>query len=446
MSSNFIKFQLNLLLILSNLFKTNSIISYSHVLLGVLYLICGYIQYKLSISSIGFLQAELLLFIMSGGVAVIALYALVSLTTLRIAAETYGYSSLKVALVSLYNNAKNVDSVVLLLIAISVVIFIVLGIVTYVLRKKKVFSVNAFKLAAAFVTIFAVGYSVERSSVTSMNLVSTASQWLYYESILDVSENKAVITQSHTALTSEFDDKKKNDTYIFIIESMGVFKDKNANATLQNIFTSIPGANTKSFSFQSTGAGTVGGELRELCGVKIWHSNITKDFFHSPACAPNKFNQFNFNTIAIHGGAYGMFNRPYLYKLMGFREYLASKDLDQFKPCGGGWVSSPCDVSIINNLESLLPPSPRFVYFLSINTHYPYKPITIAPPLDCGVYSFMDETDCTHFSNLYVTLSSIAEFIKRNKGTFYVVGDHAPPTLVRSNLLNSVSAFEISRI
>jgi hypothetical protein len=364
---------------------------------------------------------------------------------LRAIALNFGYASIKVASIAAIENIYNQSffQFIYILIGISTLI---LSLFIYIwLDKKSLFTIKN-SILIFFVILFSFTfYVLERNVFTAINFIGSEISYIKNLSIEDVSKNKFRELKNNNFRNS-LRVVNGDDYYLFIVESLGIFKSKKANDYLLSIFQTRNIQNLEFSETTLTGAGTVGGEIRELCSKAIKHSLIKNDFFNSHECAPNFFKTYKYKSIVIHPGSKSIFNRPYVYKIMGFDYYFSAENLVKYKNCGGGWAGSPCDMDIISDLNELTKniTGPRFLYYLTINTHYPYKETRAIDGFVCGDYDIHDNLTCKHFVNLIGTLEAIQKFSLKSNGKFYIVGDHNPPMLGFSTKNDLVPAIQFT--
>ena len=356
----------------------------------------------------------------------------------------FGYYSLIVAFKALSENLKSTSTyqisyIFLLALALVTLIFILVK-----LRRKKMAKIKRKLLIVISLIIVLFSYFSERYLFTSVNIIG--SEGLYLKDIFNQNLEKNH-SQKLYSKTFSSNLNNKSDYYLFIIESLGVFNSTAANDYIYNILKN----NQKNkvvnrLEINTTGSGTVGGELRELCSISISSSYITEIFFNKNICAGNMLKLSGYKTIAITGGSKSIFNRPFYYSEIGFDYYISGEDLKDYSNCGGGWAGAPCDIKVINGLPKLLEhySSPKFVYYLTINTHFPYKSLEIESDINCHDFDINDKKTCVHFKNLVNVFKSISLLASSQSGNFYIVGDHSPPFLEITHKPNKTWAFEIN--
>lgn len=365
----------------------------------------------------------------------------------RTLALNFGYTSIKVGAMAAIENFEKLSSFQLKYILIGILALIFIGYIYIKLDKTPLFKIKTYILIMIVVSFSGISYALERIYLTSINLIG--SEIIYVKNIYkeDISENISREI-SNKNFRNSLNLVNGDNYYLFIVESFGVFKSKKANDYLFSIFKSSNIHNLELSTTDLTGAGTVGGEVRELCSKAIKHSLIRNDFFKSFECAPNLFKKYKYTTIAIHPGSKSIFNRPYIYKKMGFDHYFSAENLTKYNQCGGGWSGAPCDFDVINDLNGITRnfSQPKFVYYLTINTHYPYKETRNINGLVCSDYGINDDLTCKHFVNLVGTLKAIQKFSLNSSGIFYVVGDHAPPMLGYTTEINIVPTIRFKSV
>lgn len=404
---------------------------YGDVLILLLMGITGLLIAKNNDSLIPVFSVEGILFFTLACPARKIILPIITIThAIRLMALMFGFFSIKVATLAAIQNFQNIS---LLQQQYIFSLFLALVFLTYVFLKIQgyyLFQIKNYILLILISILIPVSYFVERNCLTSSNLIGSELMYAKYVLAENVNDNgyKEIFNKN-------FKNSLKKDgngnQYLFLIESFGVFESKKANDYLYSIFQSNNINNLKYFLTERTNGGTVGGEIRELCSKEINHSLIVSNFLKASECAANILKEKKYTSIAIHGGSRSIFNRPYIYKNIGFDYYFSGENFRKYTNCGGGWPSAPCDLDIIPELNEITKsyPEPKFVYYLTINTHYPYKLTRNDTGLVCLNYDIHDDLTCTHFINLANTLRSIQKLSLKTNGSFYLVGDHPPPLL-----------------
>jgi hypothetical protein len=183
---------------------------------------------------------------------------------------------------------------------------------------------------------------------------------------------------------------------------------------------------------------TVPGEARELC-----HSTMGFGILHPTAelsrqCLPGQLHARGYEDIAIHGYAGEMFYRNVWYPELGFDHTWFGQDLRQIGlPRCGGAFPGICDGAIAKFIGGSLlgarQPQPRFIYWVTLNSHLP---VPAKPDLpDDGVCATQpalraSSALCSWFRlvrAVHQSVSRIATQPLARPTVFILVGDHAPP-------------------
>ena len=183
---------------------------------------------------------------------------------------------------------------------------------------------------------------------------------------------------------------------------------------------------------------TVPGEARELChstaGFGIIHPNAEQD----KRCLPGFFNARGYESFAVHGYVGQMFYRSSWYSTLGFDHTWFEADLKTagLASCHGAFPGI-CDSSIAAWIgESLLTGDkvkPRFIYWVTLNSHVPVPAHPDLP--DDGVCATSSELRnsaalCSWFQierAVQQSVQKVALQTTYRPTVFILVGDHAPP-------------------
>jgi hypothetical protein len=247
-------------------------------------------------------------------------------------------------------------------------------------------------------------------------------------------------SKSNLKLTSASSISIRN--YVLIIfESLGLFQQMESRKFLEATFETPNIVNRYDVNFGAVpfNGGTVSGEFRELCG--LWAGVLE----HPPAqtlstdCLPQFFKKNGYETIAVHGFHRYMFDRSVLYPQMGFQYSMFRKDLlamDGVHECEGAFIGV-CDSDIAPLVSQLLDRRnrPQFLYWLTLDTHLPIGTGNQAD-FECKSQygGIEDHTVCAYVAMVKRTLQDIATVAmdpKISTTEFIIVGDHAPPFLLR---------------
>jgi phosphoglycerol transferase MdoB-like AlkP superfamily enzyme len=183
---------------------------------------------------------------------------------------------------------------------------------------------------------------------------------------------------------------------------------------------------------------TVPGEARELCHSQVGFGIMNLASRQESDCLPAIFHSLGYQDIAVHGYAGEMFQRDRWYKTIGFDQRWFAPDLERLglAHCKGAFPGI-CDDEIANWINrSLLADTgsqPRFVYWLTLNSHLPVTEANLPPGTDvCASSSVLQDSAplCSWFRlvlRVHRSIQSIAMESRDRPTVFILVGDHAPP-------------------
>jgi phosphoglycerol transferase MdoB-like AlkP superfamily enzyme len=183
---------------------------------------------------------------------------------------------------------------------------------------------------------------------------------------------------------------------------------------------------------------TVPGEARELCHSSVGFGIIDDTAEQAKPCLPAFFHEHGYQDIAIHGYVGEMFNRYAWYRKLGFDRTVFEPDLKKsgLPNCRGAFPGV-CDTSIAHWIGSSLlsedQPKPRFIYWVTLNSHIPVPEHPDLP--DDGVCASQPALHqsaplCTWFRLVRAVHQSVQETAlgaTARPTVFILVGDHAPP-------------------
>lgn len=183
---------------------------------------------------------------------------------------------------------------------------------------------------------------------------------------------------------------------------------------------------------------TVPGETRELCHTNAGFGIIHASSAQAQQCLPAFFHARGYRNLAIHGYVGQMFYRATWYPKLGFDQSWFQPELTKagLPSCRGAFPGI-CDASIGNWIgNSLLSgdqAKPRFIYWVTLNSHIPVPAHPDLP--DDGVCAAEPDLEnspplCSWFRLVRAVHQSIqqAALVTTARPTIFIlVGDHAPP-------------------
>jgi phosphoglycerol transferase MdoB-like AlkP superfamily enzyme len=181
---------------------------------------------------------------------------------------------------------------------------------------------------------------------------------------------------------------------------------------------------------------TTAGEMRELCDTRSFYAEFAPVYGYS--CLPQLLRQRGYTSIAVHGFAGGMFERNAWYPQVGFDKRLFGEDLARHtrRYCGGAFRGI-CDAdlapAIIGSARDAADSGkPRFIYWVTLNTHVPVAPGDALTDFRCeradngfGTLTVCRMAELWH--DFFKTFSTIALDPAVWPAEILIVGDHAPP-------------------
>jgi phosphoglycerol transferase MdoB-like AlkP superfamily enzyme len=183
---------------------------------------------------------------------------------------------------------------------------------------------------------------------------------------------------------------------------------------------------------------TLPGEARELC-----HSTLGFGILHASGetasqCLPAYFHAHGYRNIAIHGYVGQMYNRNALYPNLGFDRVWFGPDLSKLglPDCRGAFPGI-CDTSIASWIGSSLlnedQESPRFIYWVTLNSHLPIpESPDLADDGACVTQPVLagSKALCSWFRLVFAVHQAVQQIALSptdRPTVFLLVGDHAPP-------------------
>lgn len=198
--------------------------------------------------------------------------------------------------------------------------------------------------------------------------------------------------------------------------------------------------------------GTIGGEMRELCGSTLGLRVLGMNQQKLQHCLPSKLDFLGYRSTAVHGMSGSMFDRVHWWPRMGFqqvwfRDRLAAAGLPL---CKGPYIGI-CDDAIASWMIPRLQTrelEPQFLYWVTLNSHLPISLATDvagAPACDTEENLRAYPELCSwskliwrvHYSVAHLAMQTLAR-----PTVFLLVGDHAPP-FGNAEIRNQFSSAEV---
>lgn len=181
---------------------------------------------------------------------------------------------------------------------------------------------------------------------------------------------------------------------------------------------------------------TTSGEMRELCDTRTFYSEFVRA--HGDSCLPNLLADRGYTSIALHAFSSGMFHRAEWYPKVGFDKELFGDELMKttHRLCGGPFRGA-CDADLAPVIVQASQQAgrggkPRFIYWLTLNTHIPVAPHEALTHFGCEAEDngFGPRTVCRMaelWHDVFRVVAKIARDPAIAPAEILVVGDHAPP-------------------
>lgn len=178
---------------------------------------------------------------------------------------------------------------------------------------------------------------------------------------------------------------------------------------------------------------TTSGEMRELCETRTPYAEFARQ--SGADCLPAKLRGLGYSTLAVHGFESGMFERKDWYPQIGFGKAVFGDDLLTRLPrrCGNAF-RSVCDADLppLIAKEAGNIKGPRFIYWLTLNTHIPVPPGDAIANYDCAAAQpqFSPPAVCRMielWNDLFAAVAKLALDPAIGPAEILIVGDHAPP-------------------
>lgn len=176
--------------------------------------------------------------------------------------------------------------------------------------------------------------------------------------------------------------------------------------------------------------GTVGGEVRVLCGLRGHYSRL--DPSNNAGCLPRVFRAQGAGATAMHGFSSRMFDRGQWWPSIGFDrlDFDSTWTAHGDRRCPGAF-DGICDHDVLASALARAMQGRQFVYALTINTHLPLPRVDVGVSLQalCTRRNIPDAA-CQLLEAQGCLLRDIGGQVAALDGgvdVVMVVGDHSPP-------------------
>ncbi|RXG96128.1 sulfatase-like hydrolase/transferase [Bradyrhizobium zhanjiangense] len=269
-----------------------------------------------------------------------------------------------------------------------------------------------------------------------MDYVSNASPHYHFGSTMG--RNEPIQSAAEVSGFRQAAGADGNNVVLVIVESLGYLKDQNARTRIaeplydQSLTRDYTITSGKTVYFGST----TSGEMRELCNTRTFYTEYVQN--DTNTCLPDLLAARGYSNIAVHGFAGGMFEREQWYPTIGFDQELFRDELVKTtrRVCGSAFAGA-CDADLAPVIsaasrEAGKQGKPRFIYWLTLNTHIPVAPGQALTDFHCetdgGVFG---RPKVCRMAELWHDVFAVVAKIARDPAVapadILVVGDHAPP-------------------
>jgi phosphoglycerol transferase MdoB-like AlkP superfamily enzyme len=263
--------------------------------------------------------------------------------------------------------------------------------------------------------------------------VDTASRQPNSDSMLSASSHALAFLDSPSAV-------KSPDVVLIVVESWGLPLDTHLAHALTAPYDDQRIGDKYDVSYGTVlfHGGTVPGEARELCQSGIGFGIRQASAAQASGCLPTLLQKRGYKSFAIHGYSGRMFQRNRWYLDIGFDQCWFEQDFDEIglPDCGDSFPGT-CDASIAGWIGSALlsvsSDRPRFIYWVTLNSHLPVPAHPSLPDDDvCTTQPALQDSValCSWFRlvrNVHQSVQQLALTRTIRPTVFVLVGDHAPP-------------------
>jgi hypothetical protein len=225
------------------------------------------------------------------------------------------------------------------------------------------------------------------------------------------------------------------NTILVMVESLGLLRDPIARRQVDEpLFDSrITGkykVTTGSIVYYGS---TTSGEMRELCHTREPYTEFPK--VGGSSCLPSQFRRHGYATMAVHGFHHEIFERNEWYPVVGFdKEVFGQALIDKTHRLCGNAFRGACDADLppVIAQEAGFSKKPKFIYWLTLNTHIPVSPGEALTKYHCDQDAgpFRDRQVCVMaelWHDVFAAVSKLALDPSIGPADILIVGDHAPP-------------------
>lgn len=222
---------------------------------------------------------------------------------------------------------------------------------------------------------------------------------------------------------------------LVIVESLGYLNDPTARRRIDAPLFNAAIAQTYKITTGKIDyyGSTTSGEMRELCNTREPYDELTPE--EGRSCLPERLRAHGYATMAVHGFTREFFERDEWYPVVGFdKEVFGEKLVPQARRLCGSAFRGACDADLppVIAREAGFSAKPKFIYWLTLNTHIPVAPGQAFTRFGCskdpGVFAHADVCNLAElWRDVFRAVAQLATDPRIAPAEIVVVGDHAPP-------------------
>jgi phosphoglycerol transferase MdoB-like AlkP superfamily enzyme len=173
--------------------------------------------------------------------------------------------------------------------------------------------------------------------------------------------------------------------------------------------------------------------MRELCDTRQPYLEFSKA--NGTSCLPARLRMLGYTTMAVHAFHHSMFERDEWYPVIGFeKEVFGEKLMNMTHRLCGNAFRGVCDADLppVIAQQAALSKKPKFIYWLTLNTHIPVAPgqalANFGCQKDAGIFRHIHVCEMAElWHDVFEGVSKLALDPSIGPADIIIVGDHSPP-------------------
>ena len=269
--------------------------------------------------------------------------------------------------------------------------------------------------------------------LAGIDLLSDNATYYRFSSLF--SPNRSVVSAMDRSGFGAVAGTAGRNAVVVVVESFGFFNDPRARELIAApLMTSDI---TDRYAVTSGHADyfgtTTSGEMRELCHTRAPYREVAET--SGDSCFPHQMQRRGYTTLAFHGFLRTMFGREGWYPKIGFDRAMFGEDIMmRTRRLCGGVVQGVCDADLAPIIagEAAKVKGPRFIYWLTLNTHIPVHEGDALTDFGCDrdARLFGTRKVCMMselWRDAFNVIAKLANDPAIGPADILIVGDHAPP-------------------